>query len=323
MSESAVRPPEDGVWSGRVDGEAAEFARWHQVVRVHGDEQTQGASDDEAGVALVGFASDEGVRRNKGRPGAALGPSALRKALAPLALHRGLCLVDAGDVPVEDGDLEKGQRRLGEVVGRLLDAGHLVVVLGGGHETAYGSFRGRAASERLAGQRVGILNLDAHFDLREEPEATSGTPFTQIAEDERRRGADFVYAAVGICRDANTAALFRTAQELSARYLLDVDCQPSRMAQVLEFVDEIMAGVDAVHLSVDLDLLPASVAPGVSAPAGFGVPLEVVLAIAERVAASGKLALVDVVELSPPFDSDGRTARAAARLISTLVHAYR
>ncbi len=349
MGTPSTRAPAEDVWTGRHDGDGPEFARWHQVVRVLDQESRAGAPIDPASgaainpatdaainpstgpstgpatgaprIALVGFASDEGVRRNQGRPGAAQGPTALRRALAPLALHRDLSIVDAGDVVVEGGDLESAQAVLGQVVAGLLDAGHLVVVLGGGHESAYGSALGRASSVRLAPRRVGVLNLDAHFDLRDAPQATSGTPFAQMAGDDEAAGRDFIYAALGINRDANTAALFAAADALGGRYLLDSECQPSRSEETSAFVAGFLDGVEAVHLSVDLDVLPAAAAPGVSAPAAFGVPLEVLLAVGELVAASGTLAVVDIVELCPPLDQDGRTARAAARLISSLVHA--
>jgi len=73
--------------------------------------------------------------------------------------------------------------------------------------------------------------------------------------------------------------------------------------------------VDRVHLTLDLDALPAAVAPGVSAPAGFGIPLDAVRAAVRAVAASGRLGLLEVAELNPRFDVDGRTARTAARLV--------
>ena len=66
--------------------------------------------------------------------------------------------------------------------------------------------------------------------------------------------------------------------------------------------------------------VPAAVAPGVSAPAALGVPLEVVLAVCERVARAGLPMVVDVVELCPRLDIDGRTPRAAARLIAAIAH---
>ena len=62
-------------------------------------------------------------------------------------------------------------------------------------------------------------------------------------------------------------------------------------------------------------MLPASTAPGVSAPAAFGVPLSVVEAVVSRVASSGKVRMFDVAEMNPLMDMDGRTAKSAARLV--------
>lgn len=301
-----VDPP---VWTGRDDGPGAEHRRWHGTVR-----PLDGA--DRAGTVIVGFASDEGVRRNGGRTGAAEGPTALRRALAPLALHRDEALYDAGDVRVDDGDLETGQRALGAVVAGAMGAGHLPVVLGGGHEVAYASYLG--LDEGLGSDRtrtLGVLNIDAHFDLREEPRPTSGTPFLQISEAERARGRAFRYAVVGINEAANTPVLFDRADRLGVGYLTDDQCTAAHLERVLAFVRSFLDTVDDVHLTLDLDALPAWVAPGVSAPAPLGVPTEVVQAVVEEVAASGRLALFDVAELNPSLDVDGRTARVAARMV--------
>lgn len=301
-------PP--STWSGRDDGSGPDQLRWHSAMSLERD-TTAGAT------ALVGFCSDEGVRRNQGRAGAAHGPAALRKALGSMALTGPLRVFDAGDVKVADADLEGGQRRLGLAVARLLDAGHFVTVLGGGHEVAYGSYLGIAGSSALAsGARLGVLNLDAHFDLRTDPLPSSGTPFRQLAEHEAERGRVVNYAVLGIAQPSNTAALFATADELGCRYLLDDDCTLTA-AEV--FVAEFLESVDVVHLSVDLDVLPAAVAPGVSAPAAYGVPLDVITRVCDIVTRSGKLALLEVAELNPGLDIDDRTARTAARLIHQAV----
>ncbi|MFV3094060.1 arginase family protein, partial [Pseudomonas sp. GW6] len=174
-------------WSGRTDPET-DSARWHQRIRAL-------AEDSQPGLALLGFACDEGVRRNHGRVGAAAAPQSVRKALANLAWHRQAPAYDAGDVTCEDGDLEAAQARLGRNVCALLDVGHLPLVIGGGHEVAFGSWSGLA--EHLSGNpapRIGIINFDAHFDLRDPAHVhSSGTPFAQIAEQCAARGWPFRY----------------------------------------------------------------------------------------------------------------------------------
>ncbi|WP_116205197.1 formimidoylglutamase [Amycolatopsis circi] len=297
-------------WTGREDGSGPDHRRWHHAVNEF---------SSAPGVSLLGFASDAGVRRNGGRPGAQAGPEAIRKALASFAIQPEFVISDAGDVVVEGDELEAGQENLGELVAKQLNDGHLPLVLGGGHETAYGSYLGLARSGLLDGKRLGILNLDAHFDLRTADRASSGTPFRQIAAREAERGAEFTYAVVGISEPGNTTALFETAAELNVRHLLDLDCQERHLERVLDFVRAFVADVDALYLSIDLDVIPAAQAPGVSAPSTLGVPAAVVLEVCRLVARDPKLALADITELNPVYDVDTRTARIAARLAHTLV----
>ncbi|SEQ85501.1 formimidoylglutamase [Arthrobacter sp. OV608] len=306
-------PPQP--WTGRFDGDGAGHLRWWQAVKAYDAGPSAGPGTKPA--ALLGFCSDEGVRRNKGRVGAANAPAALRAALGPLAYHLERPVADAGDVVVSGSELEAGQDRAGRAVRDMLDAGQLTVVLGGGHETAYASYSGVAASAAVqGGLRLGVLNLDAHFDLRDEPVPSSGTPFLQMARAEAAAGRDFRYAVVGISEPNNTRTLFETARKLGVRYLLDEDCGADR---VQEFVAGFLADIDVLYLTIDLDVLPAAVAPGVSAPAAFGVPLPVISAVCRQVARSRKLLHLDVAELNPEFDIDGRTAKVAARLIDTLL----
>lgn len=324
-SDQPDHPVSRGVWTGRHDGEGPEHARWHEVV-------VDGPTTGTEHVGLVGFSSDEGVRRNQGRVGAAEGPDALRRALAPLALHGPLAtgvvgIVDHGDVSTAGEDLEGGQADAARAICAALDApgARLVVVLGGGHETAWASYRALMASRRMQGDaaapRWGVLNLDAHFDLRREDRPTSGTPFRQMAEAEEAAGRALRYAVLGIAEPSNTGALFDEARRLGVRWMTDVECEIAGAAGIERFVEDFAGDLDVLYLTIDLDLLPAAVAPGVSAPAGLGVPLPLVAAAVRAAAATGKLALVDVVELCPPLDIDARTARTAARLIDDAVRA--
>jgi formiminoglutamase len=318
-ARTADVPPQP--WTGRFDSDGADHRRWWQAVTPYDPPAlpvpTSGARPAVRPAVILGFASDAGVRRNKGRAGAAAAPAAIRAALGPLAFHLDRDVRDAGDVTVTGDALEAGQARAGLAIAGLLDAGVLPVVLGGGHETAFASYLGVAGSAAVRdGVRVGVLNLDAHFDLRDEPVPSSGTPFLQMAKAEASAGRELAYAVVGISEPNNTRVLFRTAEELGVDYLLDEDCSTEAAA---DFVAAFLGRVDAVYLTIDLDVLPASVAPGVSAPAAYGVPLPVISAVCRQVAASGKLLHLDVAELNPEFDVDGRTAKVAARLINTLL----
>ncbi|PMR77536.1 formimidoylglutamase [Billgrantia endophytica] len=304
-------------WAGREDPEA-DSLRWHQVIEPL---QVNAAP----GVALVGFACDAGVARNQGRIGAAGGPRAMRKALASLAWHRRSPTFDAGDVICRphgaDDGLEAAQSRLAGRVAALLDAGHLPVVLGGGHEVAYGSWSGLARhleSTAVSGEAptIGIVNFDAHFDLRDPGRrSSSGTPFAQIAAECERRGWPFRYACLGVSRANNTQTLFERAAELGVLVREDHEINAASLDAIGGELDDFIAGCDRVYLTIDLDVLPASEAPGVSAPATHGVSLVLLEPLIGRVRDSRKLALIDLAELNPSFDIDGRTAKAAARLI--------
>ncbi|HBX57598.1 formimidoylglutamase [Pseudomonas sp. UBA2684] len=319
-------------WQGRVDPEP-DSPRWHQRIQPL-------SADSQPGVALLGFASDEGVRRNHGRVGAAAAPEAIRKALANLAWHRQGPAFDAGDVVCADGELAAAQARLGQNVCALLDAGHLPVVLGGGHEVAYGSWLGiaehlagnpaphhdairqdgpRMAAPRMAAPRIGIINFDAHFDLRDPSHVqSSGTPFAQIAAQCEARGWPFIYACLGVSRANNTRALFQRAAELDVLVREDHEIRETSLIDLNHELGAFIAGCDALYLTIDLDVLPACEAPGVSAPAARGVSLTLLEPLLERVRDSGKLRLADLAELNPSHDIDSRTARVAARLIHLL-----
>ncbi len=260
--------PEMSVWTGRVDtADGPRALRWHQMVRPL-------MPDSPAGVVLIGFACDEGVRRNGGRVGAKEGPRAIRQALANLASHQTSPVYDGGDVRCDDDDLEGAQSRLADAVAAAISSNHRPLVLGGGHETAWGTYQGIVAAKTQSTK--GIINIDAHLDLRADEPANSGTPFHQIANWCAANGKPFRYLCLGVSESSNTFALFSRASELGADWALDTDILPWRLDVVLNIASNFAATVDCLHLSLDLDVLPAATMPAVSAPAGRGVPLEAV-----------------------------------------------
>lgn len=307
-------------WQGRIDDdiEGPGAKRWHQIVRPL-------APSDNRGVALIGFASDAGIVRNRGRAGAAEGPAALRGMLANMPVHRCTSIVDAGDVTCTGDQLETAQQELSQAVADLLARNMLPIALGGGHEIAFGSFGGLAQhlAKHESAPRIGILNLDTHFDLRNAEHGTSGTPFRQIAEDCAARGWPFHYCCLGISEFANTQALFERATTLGVRWMLDEEMQACNLPQVKDTLASFLVDIDHLYFTICLDVLPAAVAPGVSAPSARGVGLEVIEPLIHLIAGSGKLRVADIAELSPCHDIDQRTARVAARLVARIAERAR
>jgi formiminoglutamase len=307
------------VWQGRVDAaEGALGRRWHQVM------QPLDAATPAGTVVLNGFACDAGVARNQGRPGAADGPAAIRQALGNMPVHECERLADAGGVACIGDALEDAQSMLAERIAEQLQRGLFPIALGGGHEVGFASFTGlatqlaQASDGQHSAARIGIVNFDAHFDLRRADRPNSGTPFLQMADDCERRGWPFSYCCVGVSRYANTEALFERARQLDVVWMLDENMEA--MEPAAGMLTAFLSEVDHVYLTVCLDALPASVAPGVSSPAARGVALAVIEPLIDAVIVSGKVRLADIAEMNPRFDLDRRTAAVAARLVARIAN---
>lgn len=305
------RPVSEQVWQGRDDSaEASNAKRIFQTIQ----QQAQFAPAS-SGIALLGFACDEGVKRNHGRPGAAQAPDVLRKALANMASHQGHeQLADLGTIEVEGDGLEAAQRALSDAVTACQRSGMHTLVFGGGHETAWA--HGRGILDAFPHERVAIINLDAHLDLRKAECATSGTPFRQLAHYCAEQSRAFQYACFGVSRAANTQALWDEAERLNVTLVEDLHFR----RDALSALEEVLAGADSVYLTIDLDVLPAGEMPAVSAPAALGIPALDLLSVIERICRSGKLRAADLVEFNPHYDQDGQGAKLAARLAWQIAH---
>lgn len=296
--------------NGRLDQDCAgDTRRLHQLVQAFNAEVRDGS-------ALIGFACDEGVRRNYGRVGAAQGPDAIRRMLANLPAHGIAALCDAGNIDCNDGDLEQAQQRLANLIADIKAQGIFPLVLGGGHEVAYGTFLGitRYLGKAMAQRRLLIINFDAHFDLREGDHSTSGTPFRQIAQWCDWADVEFHYLCYGISQLGNTPALFQRAEQLHVDYMTDSEMANSDINQLNARLKQRLEKIDDIYLSIDLDVLPGEKAPGVSAPAAHGLALEKIEFLLATIKASGKLIAADIAECNPVYDRDGLTAKVAARL---------
>ena len=270
-------------------------------------------------IALISFECDEGVRRNAGRVGAARGPQSIKSVLASVPWRFEVkALTDVGVVACEGTELEQAQQQLGENVSRLLQKGNRLIILGGGHETLYGHYLGVRASIG-AEAKIGIINIDAHFDLRKfDEQPSSGTMFHQIlAEDEHAR-----YMVLGIQQFGNTTELFNRADQFGVNYVLEEDLVAMDDHEIDTMIAEFIEQHQIVILTLCMDVLAASAAPGVSAPSPFGLQPTFVRQLIRQVVKHDKVRSFDICEMNPTLDVDQRTAKLAAYYVNEVVSAF-
>ena len=334
-------------WTGRAEPFESVRARyWYQIVKPYAFDSTSQQNGQRIG--LVGFACDQGVRRNQGRVGARAAPPLIRQAFAALPVIAELqqrfdgqlptLLGDAGDIHCHDNDdfaertLEQAQVTYAEKVNHIIKQGGLPIGLGGGHAIAYGSFLGlwQALSNDVSNVKsyasamptFGVINFDAHLDIRQSDVATSGTPFRQIAEHLDKQGQPFNYCCIGVSRFSNTAALFDRAEQLDVRIISDEDCTNKKWKKIAAQIENFINEVDVVYLTIDMDCLPSSTVHGVSAPAAYGIELSFVERAVKLIMVSNKVKIADIAEINPTFDIDQRSCKVAARLLATIIEQH-
>lgn len=312
----AYQNPSKENWTGRVSNRELYL---HEKINLCPILSLQKAK--EKTVALLGYSSDEGVKRNQGRVGAKDGPSAIRLQLGKMPNHLSdkEHVIDVGDVSCENEDMEASQKLLTEKVTLLLEKNTFPILLGGGHDIAYGHYNGvkNYLESKKPASKIGIINFDAHFDLRSnESGNNSGTPFFQIAEENK----DFHYLCLGIREDANDAQLFKTADKLNVEYILrdlfSIDHLDAIQAQLKDFIKK----VDKLYITIDLDGFSSAFAPGVSAASPMGYSPDIVVTSLQKIISSKKVISIDIAEMNPKYDRDNQTAKLAASLIHEIVH---
>lgn len=317
MNKKYYEQPEQSWWHGRNDGDEWLQRRWWQVVEAIAFDEIQ-KTNLQHSIVLAGFACDEGVARNKGRVGAAKGPEALRRNCSNLPVHfsKEEKIYDAGNVVCINKNLEEAQESLSTLVSTILARKGFPILLGGGHEILYGHYRG--VRKTLHKKNIGIINFDAHFDLRSDTEtgATSGTGFYQIANDCKKEHNNFLYFALGIQEASNTLELFERAKTLDVEYILANDFHYPKLEKIKAQFQNFLDKTEAVCLTIDMDVFASADAPGVSAPSANGLRYDLLFyEMMKLIAGSGKVVSMDIAELNPEFDIDNRTAKLAANIM--------
>ncbi|MBL8758069.1 MAG: arginase family protein [Phycisphaerae bacterium] len=280
-------------------------------------------------VAILGLADDTGVAMNHGRPGARDGPAAFRAALARYGVASRMAearpspssvesdagpagagfsrpayphVFDAGDI-IPGRTLQETHDRVTDAALRLFDQGLVLVGIGGGHDLTYPLVRALHQYRRAKGLTKPLAGLyaDAHLDVR--PEHGSGMAFRAMID----HGYVKRLLNVGVNWAVNSA---EHAEWFAARGGVFASLEGA-----LSALRDRSAGEPRLDfVSLDLDVLDGSVAPGVSAVNPAGLSARELAPVAFAAGASPSVRLIDFMEFNPVFDQDHRTARVAAHL---------
>ena len=302
------------------------------------------ADADRFDTVLVGEPFDRAVI---GRKGAAEGPAALRQHLAGTKTHHFDAgpvgsIADLGDVTPGDGESEaqrasghaRGegreqtaaprdgpgsvadlQARVRTIAERVHDTDAFPVFLGGDNSLTYPN-----AAPLLDEGSLGVVNFDAHLDVREVREdrgPTSGTPYRQLYEE----GLD-AYACVG-ARHFETSTKYAEYVRERGDEVVTAEEVGDDAVEAVDRALDAMGDVDAVYVSVARDVLDAPAAPGVSAPTPGGISTRELFRALRLLGNEDRLAGFEVVECAPPLESGSAnlTATAGARAVAHLLSA--
>jgi arginase len=275
------------------------------------------------------------------RRGVDMGPSAIRYAGLEAQLARlGIEPVDLGNVPAPVAEatavgdervrfleqIKQACEGVAKLVEETVADGAVPLVLGGDHSVALGTLVGLA---RAHGGPGGVLWLDAHGDLNTPESSPSGNVHGMVLAAALGLGGDpFArdgwslpavdparVAIVGVrsLDDGERELLRRLNVRVHTMSDLDKHGIEATMRDALEHV----AGGAFVHVSLDMDVLDPTVAPGVGTPVRGGLAYREAHLALELVAESGLVGSFEVVEVNPILDNENATAELAVELVAS------
>jgi formiminoglutamase len=223
---------------------------------------------------------------------------------------------DHGDVDVEGVTPEEGFAPIRDAAARCT-ASHDLTLLLGGHNAVT---RPGAHALGVPLATVGLVTLDAHFDLRDTNEGLiNGNPVMALLED-GLPGANI--SQIGLAPFANTAAMHRTARNAGIGVWTIAEAKQQGIDQVL---DEALARLDhceALMVDFDIDVIDRAQCPGAPGARPGGMAADMFFAAARRLGAERRVRLVDLTEFDPGRDVGEVTALTAARWVCEILAGY-
>jgi len=290
-------------------------------------------------IRIIGVPMDLGQSRR----GVDMGPSALRVAGVQSRLKQlGHTVEDIGNVPVKQPEEQPyGEKRakylneiaetcrgLAEMTEQTLAEGLLPLVLGGDHSIAIGSCSGVSDFFRKQSKKIGYLWLDAHGDMNTPESSPSGNVHGMPLAALIGYGAPELVELLGYkpkIEPRNVAIVGVRDLDAKERRLVkdsgvhaltmrDIDERGMRevMSEALRFA---MDDTDGVAVSLDMDVIDPSDAPGVGTPVRGGITYREAHLAMEMIADSEAMVSLEIVEINPVIDLHNTTALLGVEMV--------
>lgn len=270
----------------------------------------------DADFAILGVPND---MTTAWRSGARMGPRSIREQSTLYGFGSGYDherdiyydttgwkIVDCGDVSIINGDVEQSHENTEEAVRKIIEKGAIPVILGGDH-----SVTNPAAFALESHEKVNVVQIDAHLDWLKEVSGqrfTLSNPMRRMSEmDHINKMAQLGIRGVGSSQKED----FDDAREYGSTILSPKQIRKIGIDEVLKDMPE----GEKYYVTLDIDGLDASIAPGAGSPSPGGFSYDEVSELLEAVAKKGDVIGFDLVEVNPLYDQTGVTSQIAARLI--------
>ena len=269
-------------------------------------------------AAVLGIPFDSGTTY---RPGTRFGPQGIRRISAlyqtynfelGVDLREQMTLCDVGDVFAIPGNLEKSFDQISRGVAHVASSGALPIMLGGDHSIGFPCVRGIA---QCTSKKIGIVHFDRHIDIQEKDldERMHTTPWYWATNLPNVDPKNLVQIGIGGWQVPRSG--IQVARERQTNVLSIEDVERLGLERTAEIALELAwDGTDAVYISFDVDSVDCGFVPGTGWPEPGGFLPREALKLVGLVAKEGLCGL-EVVEVSPPYDTSDITALLATRVV--------
>jgi formiminoglutamase len=255
---------------------------------------------------------DEGIRLNKGRIGAALGPQVILHYLMKMTPSVNLVNNPLFKIHLNSIDHSLSLKQRHEQAQRLIQDSlrldNFPLSLGGGHD--YGFPDAAAFTEHFLAQKIRptIINFDAHLDVRPaDKELGSGTPFRRLLEAFHK---EITFIEVGLQPHCNSRTHYHWAQKYGAKLIMASEAQTQ--AQMHNQLLPLLKKNSPCWVSLDIDVISSKSAPGCSQSWDNGLDSQVIFEAFKLIDANTNWRGLGIYEVSPPLDIQNMTSKLAA-----------